>query len=85
MEQVHNPKPESPFYTAREAAGYLRLEERTLNAMRWRNDGPGWRKHGGRVVYHKEELDRWSRDRGSNLEKRPEKNKNKSDKPKSGE
>ena len=53
----------SPYLTASEAAIYLRLEERTLNNMRWRSEGPGYRKHGGKVVYHIEELDAWSRAR----------------------
>lgn len=56
---------ESPFYTTAEAARYLRLEESTLNAMRWRKEGPPWRKHGGKVLYHKDDLDRWSEERDS--------------------
>lgn len=50
----------SPYLTAGEAAAYLRLEESTLNAMRWRKEGPPFRKHGGRVVYHRDDLDGWS-------------------------
>lgn len=57
---------ESPYLTTKEAARYLRLEESTLNAMRWRKEGPAWRKHGGKVVYHIDDLDRWSRERHSN-------------------
>lgn len=53
----------SPYLTAAEAAKYLRLEERTLNNMRWRDEGPHWRKHGGKVVYHIQDLDGWSRSR----------------------
>ena len=51
---------QSPFLTANEAAQYLRLEERTLNNMRWRGEGPHWRKHGGKVIYHRSDLDGWS-------------------------
>jgi len=51
---------ESPYLTANEAAHYLRLEERTLNNMRWRGEGPHWRKHGGKVIYHRSDLDGWS-------------------------
>lgn len=61
----------SPYLTSGEAAAYLRLEERTLNNMRWRGEGPSWRKHGGRVVYHRDELDNWSRGRDSNPDNRP--------------
>ena len=68
----------SPYLTALEAAAYLRLEERTLNNMRWRGEGPSWRKHGGRVVYHKDALDNWSRERDSDPDNRP-KNNNKND------
>lgn len=52
---------ESPYFTVAEAAAYLRLEERTLNNMRWRKEGPHWRKHGGKVIYHRRDLDGWSR------------------------
>lgn len=60
----------SPYYTPAEAAAYLRIEESTLNAMRWRNEGPCWRKHGGKVVYHKDALDKYSMSRDSNPETR---------------
>ena len=65
MEQAVNHNIQSPYLTAAEAAAYLRLEESTLNAMRWRKEGPNWRKHGGKVVYHKDALDHWSRLRDS--------------------
>lgn len=65
MEHAKNPLVESPYLTAAEAAAYLRLEESTLNAMRWRKEGPNWRKHGGKVVYHKDALDLWSQGRDS--------------------
>lgn len=53
---------ESPYLTAVEAAAFLRLEERTLNNMRWRGEGPHWRKHGGKVIYHRNDLEGWSRE-----------------------
>jgi hypothetical protein len=31
--------------------------------MRWQQTGPDSRKHGGRVVYHIDDLDAWSRER----------------------
>jgi len=52
---------ESPYLTTTEAAQFLRLKERTLNNMRWRREGPHFRKHGGRVIYHKRDLEGWSR------------------------
>lgn len=55
--------PQSPFLTSQEAADYLRLDVKTLNNMRWRREGPNYRKHGGKVVYHRRDLDYWSQDR----------------------
>jgi len=63
MQRLEDHAKISPFYTAVEAAEYLRLEERTLNNMRWRGEGPGWRKHGGKVIYHIDEMEKWSKQR----------------------
>lgn len=52
---------ESPFLTVAEAAEYLRMKVSTLDAMRWRHDGPTFRKHGAKVLYHRDDLDLWSR------------------------
>ena len=52
------------FLLAKEAAEYLRVKVRTLANWRARNTGPAWRKHGGKVVYTIEELDRYSDDEG---------------------
>lgn len=52
--------PKSPFLTSQEAADYLRLDVKTLNNMRWRGEGPNYRKHGGKVVYHQTDLEYWS-------------------------
>ena len=65
MEHANRIEIDTPYLTAAEAAAYLRLEESTLNAMRWRKEGPPWRKHGGKVVYHKSALDHWSDERDS--------------------
>lgn len=54
----------SPFFSTGEAALYLRIERRTLENMRWRGEGPRYRKHGGRVRYHVADLDSWSESRG---------------------
>jgi hypothetical protein len=51
---------ESPFYTVEEAAEYLRMKVTTLDAMRWRNEGPNYRKHGAKVLYHLPDLEHWS-------------------------
>ncbi len=53
----------SPFLTVAEAANYLRLGARTLDNLRWIGTGPKFRKHGGRIVYHKDDLDAWSQTR----------------------
>ena len=55
-----NERSKSPFFTGPEAAKYLRLNVKTLNNMRWRGEGPNYRKHGGKVVYHMSDLDHWS-------------------------
>ncbi|HML29824.1 MAG TPA: helix-turn-helix domain-containing protein [Hyphomicrobium sp.] len=50
----------SPFLTVAEAATYLRLKKHTLDNMRWQGTGPRFRKHGGRIVYHQDDLKTWS-------------------------
>ena len=67
--------PKSPFLTTQEAADYLRLDVKTLNNMRWRKEGPNYRKHGGKVVYHRSDLEHWSSDRDANDHRVPPKNK----------
>ena len=52
--------PKTPFLTVEEAATYLRLKKRTLDNMRWMGIGPKFRKHGGRIYYHEDELKEWS-------------------------
>lgn len=51
---------ETPFLTVEEAARYLRLKKRTLDNMRWMGTGPKFRKHGGRIFYHLDDLKEWS-------------------------
>ena len=48
------------FLTVAEAGAFLRLKKRTLDNMRWVGNGPNFRKHGGRVFYHIDELKEWS-------------------------
>lgn len=42
------------------AGVYLGLNERTLKNWRWLKKGPAYRKLGGRVVYHRADLDEFS-------------------------
>ena len=46
----------SLFLTVAEAAELLRLKKHTLDNMRWQGTGPPFRKHGGRIFYHRDEL-----------------------------
>ncbi|MEM6585577.1 MAG: helix-turn-helix domain-containing protein [Pseudomonadota bacterium] len=50
----------SPFLNVEEAADYLGLTRSTLDHYRWAGGGPEYRKHGGRVLYHVDELNAWS-------------------------
>ena len=51
---------QNPFLNVREASDFLRLKKRTLDNMRWMGTGPSFRKHGGRIYYHIDELKEWS-------------------------
>lgn len=55
--------PPSPFLSVLEAAAYLGLGRQTLDNFRWAGGGPLYRKHGGRVLYKREDLDKWSDER----------------------
>lgn len=50
----------TPFLSIDEAALYLRVTARALEHFRGEGGGPDYRKHGGSIVYHKLDLDRWS-------------------------
>jgi hypothetical protein len=56
MEQLN----QNPFLNVAEAGDFLRFKKRTLDNMRWRGTGPSFRKHGGRIFYHIDELKEWS-------------------------
>lgn len=58
--RVRPPAIDSPFFWAAEAAVYLRISLRALENFRDSGDGPVYRKHGARIVYHLEDLERWS-------------------------
>ena len=51
---------ESPYLTPKETAFFLRLKRRTLDNMRWIGYGPRFRKHGGRILYHRDDVTAWS-------------------------
>lgn len=53
-------KIESPYLCTEEAALYLRVSVRALEHFRSDGGGPAYRKHGGSIVYHIHDLDRWS-------------------------
>lgn len=54
---------QAPHLTNEEAAAFLKLSPRTLEKMRVIGGGPRFRKHGRRVVYAIEDLERWSASR----------------------
>lgn len=51
----------SPFLSTEQAAFYLGLSARKLQAMRASGTGPGFRRHSRYVRYHIDDLDSWSR------------------------
>ena len=54
---------DNPFLTVQETADLLRVKRRTLDNLRWKNEGPPWRRHGGRIIYHRDEVLVWSEQR----------------------
>lgn len=51
----------SPFLSTEQAAFYLGLSARKLQAMRADGTGPRFRRHSRYVRYHIEDLDAWSK------------------------
>lgn len=51
---------QSPFLLPSEAARFLRIQVRTLNDYRTKKIGPTFRRHGGRILYHERDLQKWS-------------------------
>jgi hypothetical protein len=49
-----------PFLEEEEAAAYLLLNVKTLQGWRLKGGGPAYRKHGGRIAYHIDDLEAWS-------------------------
>jgi hypothetical protein len=54
----------SPFLSTEQAAFYLGLSARKLQAMRASGTGPSFRRHSRYVRYHIDDLDAWSRRSG---------------------
>ena len=54
----------SPFLSTEQAAFYLGLSARKLQAMRAGGTGPRFRRHSRYVRYHIDDLDAWSRQSG---------------------
>ena len=52
----------SPFLSTEQAAFYLGLSARKLQAMRAGGNGPRFRRHSRYVRYHIDDLDSWSKD-----------------------
>ena len=57
---------DEPFFITKEAAQYLRLKPNTLEKMLVYGGGPVYRKHGGCVRYHIDDLTAWSDNRKKN-------------------
>ena len=51
----------SPFLSTEQAAFYLGLSARKLQAMRGAGSGPRFRRHSRYVRYHIDDLDDWSK------------------------
>ena len=51
----------SPFLSTEQAAFYLGLSARKLQAMRACQTGPAFRRHSRYVRYHIDDLDAWSK------------------------
>ncbi len=49
-----------PFLEEDEAAAYLLVQVKTLQGWRVKGGGPAYRKHGGRIAYHIDDLDAFS-------------------------
>ena len=60
LSKTDNALKTSPFFNTVEASEFLRVKKRTLENMRWQGNGPVFRKHGGTVVYHRDDLVQWS-------------------------
>jgi excisionase family DNA binding protein len=51
----------TPFLSTEQAAFYLGLSPRKVQAMRASGEGPKFRRHGRYVRYHIDEIEDWSK------------------------
>ena len=56
-----------PFFSTEQAAFYLGLSARKMQAMRRAGNGPRFRRHSRYVRYHIDDLDSWSAASGAAL------------------
>ena len=61
IDRTARAKKGSPFLSTEQAAFYLGLSARKLQAMRGAGTGPAFRRHSRYVRYHIDDLDAWSR------------------------
>jgi hypothetical protein len=54
---------DNPFLTVQETTDLLRIKLRARDNFRWTGKGPLWRRHDGRVIYHRDEVLAWSEQR----------------------
>lgn len=57
---------DSPYLNTAQAAHHLKMSPKALERLRVLGGGPIYRKHGGHVVYKKQDLDDWSDSRQRN-------------------
>jgi len=60
VERAARAKKGSPFLSTEQAAFYLGLSSRKLQAMRRDGTGPRFRRHSRYIRYHIDDLDSWS-------------------------
>lgn len=65
FERAAQAKKGSPFLSTEQAAFYLGLSPRKMQAMRGAALGPRFRRHSRYIRYHIDDLDSWSRDSGT--------------------
>ena len=61
IDRAARAKKGSPFLSTEQAAFYLGLSGRKLQAMRRTDEGPRFRRHSRYVRYHIDDLDTWSK------------------------
>lgn len=57
------PKPQPDWLTTKAVAQWLHLSPQTFRKWRWSGGGPAYVKFGQRVVYRREEVERWLAER----------------------